>query len=208
VPRGRHPTGARALWLPHEPPERADPEENRTIRPDDRSLPAPAAGPRINERIRIREVRLIDHEGKQVGVVPTEQALQMAQEANLDLVEVAPNVRPPVCKIMDFGKYKYEQNKKAHESKVKQHKTKLKTVRLRPKTDPHMLEIRVAMARDFLTRGDKVQIMIMFRGREMAHQDQGIAHCTEVAKRLEDVAKVEQSPRTEGKRMVMLLTHK
>jgi translation initiation factor IF-3 len=141
-------------------------------------------------------------------VVPTEQALQMAQEANLDLVEVAPNVRPPVCKIMDFGKYKYEQNKKAHESKVKQHKTKLKTVRLRPKTDPHMLEIRVAMARDFLTRGDKVQIMIMFRGREMAHQDQGIAHCKEVAKRLEDVAKVEQSPRTEGKRMVMLLTQK
>jgi translation initiation factor IF-3 len=204
VPRGRHPTGARAPRTPHEP----SPEETRTIRPDDRSLPAPAAGPRINERIRIREVRLIDHEGKQVGVVPTEQALQMAIEANLDLVEVAPNVRPPVCKIMDFGKYKYEQNKKAHESKVKQHKTKLKTVRLRPKTDPHMLEIRVAMARDFLTRGDKVQIMIMFRGREMAHQDQGIAHCTEVAKRLEDVAKVEQMPRTEGKRMVMLLTHK
>ena len=141
-------------------------------------------------------------------MVPTEQALQMAQEANLDLVEVAPNVRPPVCKIMDFGKYKYEQNKKAHESKVKQHKTKLKTVRLRPKTDPHMLEIRVEMARDFLTRGDKVQIMIMFRGREMAHQDQGIAHCKEVAKRLEDVAKVEQAPRTEGKRMVMLLTQK
>ena len=99
------------------------PKENSTIRPDDRSLPAPAAGPRINERIRIREVRLIDHEGKQVGVVPTEQAMAMALEAGLDLVEVAPNVRPPVCKIMDFGKYKYEQNKKAHESKVKQHKT-------------------------------------------------------------------------------------
>ena len=171
-------------------------------------MPAPAAGPRINERIRIREVRLIDHEGKQVGVVPTEQAMAMAIEAGLDLVEVAPNVRPPVCKIMDFGKYKYEQNKKAHESKVKQHKTKLKTVRLRPKTDPHMLDIRVEMARGFLARGDKVQVMILFRGREMAHQDMGIKQCAEVSKRLEDIAKVEQSPRTEGKRMTMLLTQK
>ena len=141
-------------------------------------------------------------------MVPTEQALQMAQEANLDLVEVAPNVRPPVCKIMDFGKYKYEQNKKAHESKVKQHKTKLKTVRLRPKTDPHILELRVNQSREFLVRGDKVQVMILFRGREMAHQDIGVTQCHEVAKRLEDIAKVEQSPRTEGRRMTMLLTHK
>ena len=132
----------------------------------------------------------------------------MAQEKGLDLVEVAPNVRPPVCKIMDFGKYKYEQNKKAHESKVKQHKTKLKTVRLRPKTDPHMLEIRVTAAREFLIRGDKVQVMILFRGREMAHQDIGVAQCYEVAKRLEDIAKIEQSPRTEGRRMSMLLTKK
>ncbi len=171
-------------------------------------MPAPAAGPRINERIRIREVRLVDEEGKQVGVVPTEQALQMAQEKGLDLVEVAPTPCPPVCKIMDFGKYKYEQNKKAHDSTKKQHKTKLKTVRLRPKTDPHMTDIRVAQAREFLERGDKVQVMIMFRGREMAHQDIGVAHCHEVAKRLEDIAKVEQSPRTEGRRMSMLLTHK
>jgi translation initiation factor IF-3 len=183
------------------------PEETSAIRPEDRSLPV-ASGPRINEKIRIREVRLIDHEGKQVGVVPTEQALTMAQEAGLDLVEVAPNVRPPVCKIMDFGKFKYEQNKKAHESKVKQHKTKLKTVRLRPKTDPHMLEIRVEMAREFLARGDKVLLEIRFKGRELAHQEIGVRQCNEVASRLEDVAKVEQSPRTEGKRMVMLLTHK
>jgi translation initiation factor IF-3 len=179
-----------------------------TIRPDDRSLPAPATGPRINERIRVREVRLVDEEGKQVGVVPTEQALVMAQEKGLDLVEVAPNVRPPVCKIMDFGKYKYEQNKKAHDSSKKQHKTKLKTVRLRPKTDPHMMDIRVEQAREFLTRGDKVQVMIMFRGREMAHQDIGVGLCNEVAKRLEELAKVEQSPRTEGRRMSMLLTKK
>jgi translation initiation factor IF-3 len=171
-------------------------------------MPAPAAGPRINERIRIREVRLIDAEGKQVGVVPTEQALLMAQEKGLDLVEVAPNVRPPVCKIMDFGKYKYEQNKKAHDAGRKQHKTKLKTVRMRPKTDPHMMEIRVEQAREFLERGDKVLVMIMFRGREMAHQDIGVAHCYEVAKRLETLAKIEQAPRTEGRRMSMLLTKK
>ena len=143
-----------------------------------------------------------------MGVVPTEQALTMAQEAGLDLVEVAAMARPPVCKIMDFGKYKYEQNKKEHESRAKQHKTRLKTVRLRPKTDPHMQDIRVAAARAFLERGDKVQVMILFRGREMTHQELGIAHCTEFAKRLEDIAKVEQSPRTEGRRMTMLLTKK
>ncbi|MCC7140095.1 MAG: translation initiation factor IF-3 [Planctomycetes bacterium] len=171
-------------------------------------MPAPATGPRINERIRIREVRLVDDEGKQVGVVPTEQALAMAQEKGLDLVEVAPNVRPPVCKIMDFGKFKYEQNKKAHESSRKQHKTKLKTVRLRPKTDPHMMEIRVAQAREFLERGDKVLVMVMFRGREMAHQDIGVGLCNEVAKRLDELARVEQPPRTEGRRMSMLLTRK
>jgi translation initiation factor IF-3 len=171
-------------------------------------MPAPATGPRINERIRIREVRLIDAEGKQVGVVPTEQALQMAQEAGLDLVEVAAAMRPPVCKIMDFGKYKYEQNKKAHESRVKVHKTKLKTVRMRPKTDPHMMTIRLAQARDFLMRGDKVQIMVLFRGREMAHQDISYAQCQEFAKRLEDIAKVEQHPRTEGRRMIMIMTKK
>jgi translation initiation factor IF-3 len=162
-------------------------------------LPAPTAGPRINERIRIREVRLVDEEGKQVGIVPTEQALQMAQEKGLDLVEVAPNVRPPVCKIMDFGKYKYEQNKKAHESSRKQHKTKLKTLRMRPKID---------QAREFLERGDKVLVMIQFRGREMAHQEIGVAQCHEFAKRLEDICRVEQSPRTEGRRMSMLLTGK
>jgi translation initiation factor IF-3 len=165
-------------------------------------------GPRVNERITIRQVRLIDAEGKQVGVVPTEQALVMAQEAGLDLVEVSAAARPPVCKIMDFGKYKYEQNKKAHESKAKQHRSKLKTIRLRPKTDPHMLEIRVEQAREFLMRGDKVQLTIMFRGREIAHQEIAIRHCEDVGKRLEDIARVEQPPRMEGKRMHMLLARK
>ena len=162
-------------------------------------------GPRVNDRITIRQVLLIDHEGTRVGIIPTEQALRMAQDADLDLVEVNSKARPPVCRIMDYGRYKYEQSKKAHESRQKQHRSKLKTVRLRPKTDPHMLDIRVAKAREFLERGDKVQLMILFRGREMVHQEMGINHCNEVAKRLEDIAKVEQAPRMEGRRMHMLL---
>ena len=165
-------------------------------------------GPRINERITIRQVRLIDAEGENVGLVETQEALRMAREAGVDLVEVNANARPPVCRVMDYGRYKYEQNKKAHESKHKQHRSKLKTVRLRPKTDPHMLEIRVKKAREFLERGDKVQLMILFRGREMAHQELGIKHCQEVAKRLEDIAKVEQAPRMEGRRMHMMLGRK
>ena len=132
----------------------------------------------------------------------------MAHEAGLDLVEVSPTARPPVCKIMDFGKYKYEQNKKAHESKLKQHRSKLKTIRLRPKTDPHMRQIFVEHAREFLSRGDKVQITIMFRGREITHQDLGIRQCMEVGKALEDIARIEQNPRMEGKRMHMVLARK
>jgi translation initiation factor IF-3 len=162
----------------------------------------------VNERITIRQVMLIDHEGKRVGVVPTEQALVMAVEAGLDLVEVAATARPPVCKIMDFGRYKYEQNKKAHESRLKQHRSKLKTVRLRPKTDAHMQEIFVARAREFLERGDKVMVTIVFRGREMAHQEIGSRQCDEFAKRLDDIARIEQPPRLEGKRMNMVLSRR
>ncbi len=165
-------------------------------------------GPRVNERITIRQVMLIDHEGKRIGVVDTPQALEMAREVGMDLVEVAPNSRPPVARILDYGKYKYEQSKKAHESKKKQHQSKLKTVRLRPKTDPHMLEIRVEKAREFISRGDKVQVMILFRGREMVHQELGMKHCREVAQRLADMAKVEQEPRMEGRRMTMLMSRR
>ncbi len=165
-------------------------------------------GPRVNDRITIRQVRLIDHEGNNVGLIDTDDARRMAREADLDLVEVNSKTRPPVCRIMDFGRYKYEQSKKAHESRQKQHRSKLKIVRLRPKTDPHMLEIRVAKAREFLERGDKVQLMILFRGREMAHKEMGYKHCEEVARRLEDIAKVEQNPRMEGRRMHMLFSKK
>jgi translation initiation factor IF-3 len=168
----------------------------------------PERGPRVNERITIRQVQCIDETGKNIGVVPTERARALAEEAGLDLVEVAPNARPPVTRIMDYGKYKYEQSKKAHDSKAKQHRSKLKTIRMRPKTDPHIFEIRVAKAREFLERGDKVQVMILFKGREMAHLEMGQKHCEDMAKALEDIARVEQWPRMEGKRMSMLMSKK
>lgn len=158
-------------------------------------------GPRINDKIRIREVRLIDSQGKMVGVVPTDAAYRMAQAEGLDLVEVSPQVRPPVCKIMDYGKYKYEQSKKA----VHVRKTKVKTVRLHPKTDDHMVGIRVEQIRDFISRGDKVQVEVKFRGREMAHQEIGRELIQRVIKMVEDIARVESMPRSEGKTLLAVL---
>ena len=179
------------------------------IRPSrfDRSMPR-ESGPRINERITIRQVRLIDSENVNHGVVSRDDALRMAQEAGLDLVEVNSNSRPPVCRIMDFGRYKYEQSKKARESKAKQHRAQIRTVRLRPKTDPHMLDIRCKKAREFLERGDKVQLMILFRGREMAHQELGLDLLKRVAADVEEVAKIENMPKLEGRQMVMMISPK
>ena len=163
------------------------------------------SGPRINERITIRQVRLIDSENVNHGVVSRDDALRMAQEAGLDLVEVNSNSRPPVCRIMDFGRYKYEQSKKARESKAKQHRAQIRTVRLRPKTDPHMLDIRCKKAREFLERGDKVQLMILFRGREMAHQELGLDLLKRVAADVEEIGKIENMPKLEGRQMVMMI---
>ena len=162
-------------------------------------------GPRINNRITIRQVRLIDHEGKNHDIVDTADALRMAREAGQDLVEVNAKARPPVCRIMDFGRYKYEQNKKAHESKQKQHRSKLKTVRLRPKTDPHLLEVRLEKARGFIERGEEVQVIILFRGREILHPEPGVELCRDVAERLADIARVVDAPRMAGGHLHMLL---
>jgi len=161
----------------------------------------------MNERIRVREVRLIDAEGRQVGIVVTEEARRMATEAGKDLVEVAPDARPPVCKIMDYGKFKYEQRKKTHSGK-KVHHAKLKEVRLRPKTEQHDYEVKLRHAKEFLAKGDKVQICLMFRGREMVHKDRGEALLQRFITDLQDLAKVERSGPYEGKRMTVLLTHK
>jgi translation initiation factor IF-3 len=164
--------------------------------------------PRVNERIRIREVRLIDQNGKQVGVVPTERAMQMARDAGLDLVEVAAESRPPVAKIMDYGKYKYERKKAQQESRKKAHTVQVKEVRLRPKTDRHDFDVKLGRARQFLEDGDKVQVNMMFRGRELAHIEVGRQVVDRFAIALADLAKMERPPIFEGKRMTCLLTHK
>jgi translation initiation factor IF-3 len=160
---------------------------------------------RINDRIRISPVRLIDENNEQVGVVDTDRAQQMARDAGLDLVEVAPNVRPPVCRIMDYGKWKYQQKKKEQKAKAHAKQSELKEVRLRPGTDEHDMEIKMNRARDFLDEGDKVQFTMMFRGRQMAHKDIGFRQFQEIAQSFADIAKIEVPPRSMGRRMTMIV---
>jgi len=154
---------------------------------------------RINEQIRLSPIRVVDHEGKMLGVIPTSEALRMAAEVGLDLVEVAPNERPPVCRIMDYGKFKYEQKKK-HSSSTKQHQVQLKEIRLRPKTGEHDIEFKVKQAREFLTHKDKVKLNVIFRGRENAHHDRGREILVSIIDELQDVAKIEKPPSLEGGR--------
>lgn len=160
---------------------------------------------RVNERIRIREVRLIDDEGNQVGIVPTFEALQMARDKGLDLVEVAPNAMPPVCRLMDYGKFRYEQSRKDRESRKNQHVVELKEVRIRPKIDDHDLETKGRQAAKFLDGGDKVKVTVVFRGREMAHPDIGRGLLDQLADQLRPHGSVEQPPRMEGRTMTMFL---
>jgi translation initiation factor IF-3 len=159
----------------------------------------------MNEQIRISPIRLIGAEGEQHGIVPTQQALEMAREVGMDLVEVADKERPPVCKIMDYGKFKYEQSKKSHQ---KTHQQKLKEIRVRPKTGGHDFETKVNQARQFLEHNDKVQVNVLFRGREMQHIEEGQRVMNEVLVALQDLCKVESPARMEGKRMVALLAPK
>lgn len=158
--------------------------------------------------IRAREVRVITSEGEQLGVLLLREALQKAEEAGLDLVEVAPTAVPPVCRIMDFGKYKYEMNKKAHESKKHQTVIQVKEVKLRPRTDDHDVEFKTNNIKRFLAEGDKVKVTIMFRGREMAHPELGRALLDRVVLDLKDLAVVEQAARMEGRNMFLMLAAK
>jgi translation initiation factor IF-3 len=160
---------------------------------------------RVNERIRIREVRLIDENGEQVGIIPTFDALQMARERGLDLVEVAPNAMPPVCRLMDYGKFRYEQSRKERESRRHQHVIELKEVRIRPKIDDHDLSTKGRQAAKFLDAGDKVKVTVLFRGREMAHPDLGKALLDQLAEQLRTHGAVEQPPRMEGRTMTMFM---
>jgi len=159
---------------------------------------------RINDQIRISPVRLIGPNGEQVGVVPTQQALDMARDANLDLVEVAAVERPPVCKIMDYGKFKFAQKQKAKE-KTKSHQQKLKEIRLRPKTGDHDIDTKIVQARKFLEHKDKVLVYVLFKGRELQHIEEGKRILEVVLEKLGDLAKVEKAPGMEGKRMSAML---
>jgi translation initiation factor IF-3 len=169
----------------------------------DRSSP-PAQ--RINEQIRLTPVRVIGEKGEALGILPTSQALEMARQANLDLVEVAATERPPVCKIMDYGKYRYQQSHRAKQSKS--HQQKLKEIRVRPKTGEHDVETKVNQARRFLEHKDRVQVYVLFRGRELQHIDEGRRVLAAVLEKLADVAKVERPPLMEGKRLVATLAPK
>jgi translation initiation factor IF-3 len=165
-------------------------------------------GPRINEMIRISPIRLIDENSNMIGIVETPQALLRAREVGLDLVEVAPDSSPPVCRILDFGKYKYEQAKKDKANKARSKTAEMKEVRLgrSMKIDPHDVRIRLNQARKFLMEGHKVQIVQNFRGREMMHKHRGDERMQEIIEDLADISKVETPPRLAGRRMTMILT--
>ena len=173
------------------------PKRERDTRPEDEA--------RINERIRAREIRVVDVDGSQLGVMTPYDAIQRAVEQGLDLVEVAPGANPPVCRIMDYGKYKYELKKKAAASKAKAHAATLKEVKLRPRTDDHDLDFKLRNARRFLVEGDKVKITLMFRGREIVHTSLGFEQLNKVKELLVDIANVENAPRLEGRFMSMIL---
>ncbi|NJL08699.1 MAG: translation initiation factor IF-3 [Methylacidiphilales bacterium] len=169
-------------------------------------LPAPPKdGPRVNREIRIREVQLIDQNGSNLGVTPTFEALKLAEEAGLDLVEVAPNSSPPVCKILDYGKYKFLEQKKAAEARKNQKIVEVKEIKLRPGIDDHDYDVKMRAMKRFFEEGDKVKVTLRFRGREMAHQDLGARLLDRVKDDVGPLAKVEQDPKMEGKQMIMIL---
>jgi translation initiation factor IF-3 len=161
---------------------------------------------RVNEQIRAREVRLIAEDGEQIGVVPLREALNAARGQRLDLVEVAPNARPPVCRIMDHGKFLYERAKREREARKSQKQVEVKEIRFRPKTDEYHRGFKVKRARDWLKDGAKVKVRILFRGREITHPEIGQGILREVADELSDVGQVEQDARLEGRTMLMLLS--
>lgn len=180
--------------------------DNNVPRPGNGNAGGNAAPQRVNEMIRIAQVRVISDEGEQLGVMSSQEALAKARAAGLDLVEVAPQAKPPVCRIMDYGKYKYQQKKRV--AKQQTNKTQLKELRLRPKTGVADVQVKVNKAREFLAKKDKVTLAIMFRGREMAHIEEGGKLLDSVIAQLEDVAKVEAAPKQMGKRMWCTLAPK
>jgi translation initiation factor IF-3 len=161
---------------------------------------------RVNLQIRSVEVRLKGPDDEDLGVVPTDQARALAREKGLDLVEISASANPPVCRVMDFGKFKYEQKKKENEARKRQHTMDVKEVRLRTRTDEHDVETKLKKARQFLLEGDKVSFYVMFRGREVVHPEIGAELLRKVATDLQDVGKIERPPKLDGKRMTMVVT--
>ena len=162
----------------------------------------------INEQIRDKEVRVIGEDGEQLGIMPSREALRLAEEAGLDLVKIAPTAKPPVCKIVDYGKFRYEQARKEKEARKKQKIIEIKEIRLSPNIDTNDLNTKISAARKFITKGDKVKITLRFRGREMAHMANSKHILDDFAEALSDIASIEKAPKVEGRSMTMFLTEK
>jgi translation initiation factor IF-3 len=172
------------------------------------TAPPTKDGPRVNEDIRVPTVRLIDQDGEMVGVVSTREGVQRAFAVGLDLVEISPNAEPPVCKILDYGKFKYEQQKKKNEAKKKQKVIEIKEIKVRPNIDENDYQVKMRAMKSFIEEGDKVKVTLRFRGREMAHQDIGMRVLERIRTEMDPVTKVEQMPRMENRQMIMVLTPK
>ncbi|WP_336962058.1 translation initiation factor IF-3 [Sphingobium aquiterrae] len=170
--------------------------------------PPPKSGPRYNEFITVPKVRVIDDEGENLGVMFTQEAIEQAAEVGLDLVEVSPNADPPVCKFLDIGKFKYEAQKKANIARKTQKTQELKEIKMRPNIDDHDYDTKMKKVHDFIGEGDKVKITLRFRGRELSHQQLGMALLQRVAENVGEIAKVEAYPRMEGRQMLMVLAPK
>lgn len=162
----------------------------------------------MNDQIRVREVRLIGAEGENHGVVSTPQAIDIARDSGLDLVEISPNAEPPVCKVLDYGKYKYEQQKKANAARKSQKTQDVKEIKMRPGIDVHDYETKLKKVHQFIDKGDKVKMTIRFRGREMAHQELGMKVLNRVADEMAETAKIEARPKMEGRQMIMVISPK
>jgi translation initiation factor IF-3 len=174
-------------------------------------MPGPAptrSGPRVNDEIRVPQVRLIDENGEMVGVMSARDAMLRAYDIGLDLLEISPNAVPPVCKLTDYGKFKYEQQKKANEARKRQKVVELKEIKVRPNIDDHDYEVKMKQMKSFIGEGDKVKVTLRFRGREMAHQELGIKVLERIRIELGETIKVEQMPRLENRQMIMVLAPK
>jgi translation initiation factor IF-3 len=172
------------------------------------AAPPTRDGPRVNEEIRIPQVRLIDQDGEMQGVLTVREAMQRAFSVGLDLVEISPNADPPVCKILDFGKFKYEEQKRKNEARKKQKVIEVKEIKLRPSIDDHDYDVKMRSMKSFIEEGDKVKVTMRFRGRELAHQELGMNVLMRVKDDLDAVAKIEAYPRMEGRQMTMVMSPK